>query len=103
MQTYAPRPFGYRRHLRKIRAFPRTRNVMKTPASDQGTGLAQVHTEGHNGALPVAPAMNVTLDATRMPRRRVPWDRRILRITAVAIVLEAAAVFIAALLTNLAF
>ncbi len=81
-----------------------------TPATDNSAGHANVRTEGSTDALPLAPAMSVTLDATRMPRRSTLVDRRILRITAVAIVLGVAAAFIAMLLksliglvTNLAF
>jgi H+/Cl- antiporter ClcA len=81
-----------------------------TPATDNSVGHANVRTEGSTDALPLAPAMSVTLDATHMPRRSTLVDRRILRITAVAVVLGVAAAFIAMLLksliglvTNLAF
>ncbi|MEP7187400.1 MAG: chloride channel protein [Rhodanobacter sp.] len=83
---------------------------MTRPPSDPSTGHAPLHTKGSADGFPVAPAMSVTLDASRMPRRAILVDRRILRITAVAIVLGVAAAFIADLLksliglvTNLAF
>jgi H+/Cl- antiporter ClcA len=73
-------------------------------------GQPGVRTEGSTDALPLAPAMSVALDATRMPRRSTLVDRRVLRITAVAIVLGMAAALIAMILksliglvTNLAF
>jgi H+/Cl- antiporter ClcA/predicted transcriptional regulator len=72
-----------------------------TPATDNSVGHANVRTEGSTDALPLAPAMSVTLDATRMPRRSTLVDRRILRITAVAVVLGVAAAFIAMLLKSL--
>lgn len=82
-----------------------------TPSpNDPPTWHAQVRADGSTDGLPLAPAMSVPLDATQMPRRSTLVDRRVLRITAVAIVLGAAAAFIAMLLksliglvTNLAF
>jgi H+/Cl- antiporter ClcA len=81
-----------------------------TKHSDSVVGQSTVRTDGSTDALPLAPAMSVALDVTRMPRRSTLVDRRVLRITAVAIVLGAAAALIAMILksliglvTNLAF
>jgi H+/Cl- antiporter ClcA len=60
-----------------------------------------VRLEGSTDALPLSPSLGVTLDATRMPRRSTLIDRRVLRITLVAVVLGVAAAFIAQLLTAL--
>lgn len=64
-------------------------------------GHSDVRTEGSTDALPLSPSLGVTLDAARMPRRSTLVDRRVLRITAVAVVLGAAAAVIAKLLTML--
>jgi hypothetical protein len=110
LATYLLLAFGYRQHPRKISALTSIRSVMTTPPSDPLDRHTQVRTEGSADALPFAPAMSLTLDATRMPRSSTLVDRRILRITAVAILLGVAEAFIAALLksliglvTNLAF
>ncbi len=66
------------------------------PASPPGVRL-----EGSTDALPLSPSLGVTLDATRMPRRSTLVDRRVLRITAVAVLLGVAAAFIARILTAL--
>ena len=60
-----------------------------------------VRLEGSTDALPLSPSLGVSLDATRMPRRSTLVDRRVLRITAVALVLGVAAAGIAQLLTAL--
>ena len=60
-----------------------------------------VRLEGSTDALPLSPSLGVTLDATRMPRRSTLMDRRVLRITVVAVLLGVAAAFIARLLTAL--
>ena len=79
-------------------------------ATEKTVPPARVRLEGSTDALPLAPAMGVALDATQMPRRSTLVDRRVLRITAVAVVLGVAAAFIATalrsligLVTNLAF
>ncbi|HEY5263832.1 MAG TPA: hypothetical protein VIJ37_02480, partial [Steroidobacteraceae bacterium] len=72
-----------------------------TPANENKPGHPGVRTEGSTDALPLAPAMSVALDAARMPRRSTLVDRRVLRITAVSVVLGAAAAVIAKLLTML--
>lgn len=62
------------------------------------------------GALPIAPALGVSLDAARMPRRSTLLEPRVLLLCAVAVVLGVCAAFIAqflvaliALVTNAAF
>jgi CIC family chloride channel protein len=66
--------------------------------------------EAITGALPVAPALGVSLDAARMPRRSTLVEPRVLLLCAVAVVLGVCAAFIAqllvaliALVTNAAF
>lgn len=66
--------------------------------------------EAITGALPVAPALGVSLDAARMPRRSTLVEPRVLLLCAVAIALGVGAAFIArilvaliALVTNAAF
>ncbi len=70
----------------------------------------QLREDTTTDALPVAPALGISLDAARMPRRSTLVESRVLLITALAIVLGVAAGFIArllveliALVTNLAF
>ena len=61
----------------------------------QSTPSAQesVRTEGSTDALPIAPALGLTLDAARMPRKSTLVDKRVLLITALAVLLA----FVAAL------
>jgi H+/Cl- antiporter ClcA/predicted transcriptional regulator len=66
--------------------------------------------EAITGALPIAPALGVSLDGARMPRRSTLVEPRVLLICAVAVVLGVCAAFIAqflvaliALVTNAAF
>ncbi|KRE89875.1 chloride channel protein [Frateuria sp. Soil773] len=66
------------------------------PAAPPGVRL-----EGSTDALPLSPSLGATLDATRMPRRSTLVDRRVLRITVVAVALGVAAAFIAQVLTAL--
>ena len=73
---------------------------MTSPA-DHPPGHAGVRTEGSTDALPLSPSLGVTLDAARMPRRSTLVDRRVLRITAVALVLGVAAALVAKILTML--
>ena len=60
-----------------------------------------VRTEGSTDALPVAPALGLALDAARMPRKSTLVDRRVLLITALAVLIGAAAAAVAQLLTGL--
>ncbi|MDQ2971658.1 MAG: hypothetical protein ABIY40_07100 [Rhodanobacteraceae bacterium] len=60
-----------------------------------------VRTEGSTDALPVAPALGMTLDAARMPRKSTLVYRRVLGVTALAIVIAIGAALIAQLLTAL--
>lgn len=57
--------------------------------------------EAITGALPVAPALGVSLDAARMPRRSTLVEPRVLLLCAVAVVLGVCAAFIAQLLVSL--
>ncbi|OOG59586.1 chloride channel protein [Rhodanobacter sp. C03] len=72
-----------------------------TAANENEPGHPGVRTEGSTDALPLAPSMSASLDAARMPRRSTLVDKRVLRITAVSIVLGALAAVIAKLLTAL--
>ncbi|GAA0723472.1 hypothetical protein GCM10009105_35510 [Dokdonella soli] len=72
---------------------------MTTASADPGR--VRVETAGTTDALPIAPALDLTLDAARMPRRSTLIDRRVLLIAAVAIVLAIAAALVAQLLTAL--
>ena len=73
---------------------------MTSPA-DNTPGHADVRTEGSTDALPFSPALGTTLDAAKMPRRSTLVDRRVLRITAVSVVLGIGAALIAKILTML--
>jgi CIC family chloride channel protein len=62
------------------------------------------------GAVPVAPALNDTLAAARIPRKTILVDKRVVLISAISVVLAVAAAFIAqflkaliGLVTNLSF
>jgi H+/Cl- antiporter ClcA len=72
-----------------------------TPSTENPRAPADVRTDGSTDALPLAPEMGVVLDTARMPRRSTLVDRRVLRITAVSIVLGALAALIAKVLTAL--
>ena len=72
-----------------------------TAANENEPGHPGVRTEGSTDALPLAPSMSASLDAARMPRRSTLVDKRVLRITAVSVVLGALAAVIAKLLTAL--
>lgn len=60
-----------------------------------------MRTEGSTDALPVAPALGLSLDAARMPRKSTLVDRRVLLVTALAILIALGAALIAQLLTAL--
>jgi H+/Cl- antiporter ClcA len=72
-----------------------------TSSNDASAPPPGVRLEGSTDALPLSPSLGVALDATRMPRRSTLVDRRVVRITAVAVVLGVAAALIAQLLTAL--
>jgi H+/Cl- antiporter ClcA len=72
-----------------------------TPPTEKPAPPPGVRLEGSTDALPLSPALGVSLDVTRMPRRSTLVDRRVLRITAVSVVLGVAAAFIAQILTAL--
>ena len=72
-----------------------------TPETEKPAVPPGVRLEGSTDAVPLSPSLCVTLDATRMPRRSTLVDRRVLRITAVAVLLGVAAAFIARMLTAL--
>lgn len=57
-----------------------------------------IRVEGSTDALPVAPALGLSLDAARMPRRSTLVTHRILLISALAVVLGAIAAVVAQLL-----
>src|SRR5690625_4278746 len=59
---------------------------------------ASIRVEGSTDALPVAPALGLSLDAARMPRKSTLVTRRILLISALAVVLGAVASGVAQLL-----
>ncbi|CAM5594552.1 hypothetical protein RLIN73S_07487 [Rhodanobacter lindaniclasticus] len=81
-----------------------------TPASDDPVGHADVRTVGSTDALPIAPALGLSLDAARMPRKSTLVTHRILLISVLAVILGVAAAYVAQLLmlminliTDLAF
>jgi CIC family chloride channel protein len=71
--------------------------MISTPASPP----PRVEGEATTDALPIAPALGAALDMARMPRRSTLIDRRVLMISAAAIVVAIAAALIAQLLTGL--
>ncbi|GAB3786907.1 chloride channel protein [Dyella agri] len=73
---------------------------MTSPA-DNSLGHTDVRTVGSTDALPLSPSLGATLDAAKMPRRSTLVDRRVLRITAVSVVLGMGAALIAKILTML--
>jgi len=80
------------------------------PSSDKAPGQADVRTVGSTDALPVAPALGLSLDAARMPRKSTLVTHRILLICVLAVALGAVAAWAAQLLmfminliTDLAF
>jgi H+/Cl- antiporter ClcA len=93
-------PFGFAAHKRKISAFDPSGTSM-TSASENDPARPGVRTEGSTDALPLAPAMSVSLDAASMPRRSTLVDRRVLRITLVSVGLGVASALIAKVLTML--
>ncbi|HXD35790.1 MAG TPA: chloride channel protein [Rhodanobacter sp.] len=69
-----------------------------TPATDDPVGHADVRTVGSTDALPIAPALGLSLDAARMPRKSTLVTHRILLISVLAVILGVAAAYIAQLL-----
>lgn len=69
-----------------------------TPTSDDPVGHADVRTIGSTDALPVAPALGLSLDAARMPRKSTLVTHRIVLISVLAVILGVAAAYVAQLL-----
>ncbi len=69
-----------------------------TPATDTPVGHADVRTTGSTDALPIAPALGLSLDAARMPRKSTLVTRRILLISVLAVILGVASAYVAQLL-----
>jgi H+/Cl- antiporter ClcA len=69
-----------------------------TPATDTPVEHADVRTVGSTDALPIAPALGLSLDAARMPRKSTLVTRRILLISVLAVVLGVVAAYVAQLL-----
>ncbi|HET7299135.1 MAG TPA: chloride channel protein [Oleiagrimonas sp.] len=59
---------------------------------------SSIRVEGSTDALPVAPALGLSLDAARMPRKSTLVNHRILLISALSVILGAAASWVAQLL-----
>ncbi|EIL89864.1 chloride channel [Rhodanobacter fulvus Jip2] len=83
---------------------------MTNPDTSKPPGQADVRTVGSTDALPVAPALGLSLDAAQMPRKSTLVTHRILLISVLAIALGALAAWAAQLLmfminviTDLAF
>ncbi|HEX7341478.1 MAG TPA: chloride channel protein [Rhodanobacteraceae bacterium] len=70
---------------------------MSSPQADN-TERASIRVEGSTDALPVAPALGLSLDAARMPRKSTLVNHRILMISALAVIIGAAAAGVAQLL-----
>ena len=60
-----------------------------------------MRTEGSTDALPVAPALGLVLDTARMPRKSTLVDKRVLLVTALAVLIAFGAALVAQLLTAL--
>ena len=69
-----------------------------TPATDDPVGHADVRTVGSTDALPIAPALGLSLDAARMPRKSTLVNHRILLISVLAVILGVASAYVAQLL-----
>ncbi len=69
-----------------------------SPATDDPVGHADVRTVGSTDALPIAPALGMSLDAARMPRKSTLVTHRILLISVLAVILGVAAAYVAQLL-----
>jgi len=71
---------------------------MTNPDTSKSPGQADVRTVGSTDALPVAPALGLSLDAARMPRKSTLVTHRVLLISVLAIVLGTLAAWAAQLL-----
>ncbi|TAM47814.1 MAG: chloride channel protein, partial [Burkholderiaceae bacterium] len=69
-----------------------------TLPTDKPDGRLDVRTLGSTDALPVAPALGISLDAAQMPRESTLVTHRILLISALAVILGAVAAWVAQLL-----
>ena len=69
-----------------------------TPATDTPVGHTEVRMVGSTDALPIAPALGLSLDAARMPRKSTLVTRRILLISVLAVILGVASAYVAQLL-----
>ena len=69
-----------------------------TPSTDDPVGHDDVRTVGSTDALPIAPALGLSLDAARMPRKSTLVTHRILLISVLAVILGVAAAYVAQLL-----
>jgi CIC family chloride channel protein len=69
-----------------------------TPSTNDPVGHADVRTTGSTDALPIAPALGLSLDAARMPRKSTLVTGRILLISALAVILGVVAAYVAQLL-----
>jgi H+/Cl- antiporter ClcA len=65
------------------------------------TSAIRVEASASTDALPVAPALGLALDAARMPRRSTLVDRRVVMVSAIAVLIAIAAALVAELLTAL--
>jgi CIC family chloride channel protein len=69
-----------------------------TPTPGKPAGHANVRTVGSTDALPIAPALGLSLDAAQMPRKSTLVTHRVLLISVLAILLGAVAAWAAQLL-----
>jgi H+/Cl- antiporter ClcA len=99
---------GHRRALhglffaQRACASPRARTyAIMNSTSETDPAPERVETTGSTDALPIAPSLGIALEAARMPRRSTLVDRRVVLVTAIAIMLGIAAALIAQLLTAL--
>jgi H+/Cl- antiporter ClcA len=74
------------------------RDDFMTPATDTPVEHTDVRTVGSTDALPIAPALGLSLDAARMPRKSTLVTRRILLISVLAVILGVVAAYVAQLL-----
>jgi len=69
-----------------------------TKVDDTSPGRTDVRTEGSTDALPIAPALGMSLDAASMPRKSTLVTRRILLLSVLAVILGVASAYVAQLL-----
>jgi H+/Cl- antiporter ClcA len=82
-----------------LRSMPAIRPV-STPHDDSPTHPSALD-EGSTDALPLAPALGMVLDSANVPRKSTLVDRRVLLLSAIAVLIALAAALIAQLLTGL--